>query len=135
VGERTPGRHWSEIVDIVVRELRRTIDIEAVILHGSWARGGGGDWSDVDLLVVTDSVKSMGILDRLYISAEYRRYGVDLLLYTFEELERMASKGNPLALSALIEGTPMVSSRRVEELRSRVAKIYSRRGRMWIRTG
>jgi hypothetical protein len=59
---------------------------------------------------------------------------VDLLLYTFEELERMASKGNPLALSALIEGTPMVSSSRVEELRSRVARIYSRRGRMWVRT-
>ena len=105
-----------------------------MILHGSWARGGGGDWSDVDLLVVSDSVKSMSILNRLYISAEYRRYGVDLLLYTFEELERMASKGNPLALSALIEGTPIVSSRRVEELRSRVAKIYSRRGRMWVRT-
>jgi predicted nucleotidyltransferase len=135
VGERTPGKHWSEIVDIVVRELRGTIDIEAVILHGSWARGGGGDWSDVDLLVVTDSVKSMSVLNRLYISAEYRRYGVDLLLYTFEELERMASKGNPLALSALIEGTPIVSSRRVEELRSRVAGIYTRRGRMWIRTG
>jgi predicted nucleotidyltransferase len=135
VGERTPGKHWSEVVDHVVRELRRTIDIEAVILHGSWAKGGGGDWSDVDLLVVTDSVKSMSALDRLYISAEYRRYGVDLLLYTFEELERMASKGNPLALSALIEGTPIVSSSRVEELRSRVARIYTRRGRMWIRTG
>jgi predicted nucleotidyltransferase len=135
VGERTPGKHWSEVVDFVVRELRKTIDIEAVILHGSWARSGGGDWSDVDLLVVTDSVKSMSVLDRLYISAEYRRYRVDLLLYTFEELERMASKGNPLALSALIEGTPIVSSRRVEELRSRVAKIYTRRGRMWIRTG
>ena len=134
MGERTPGKHWSEIVDIVVRELRGTIYIEAVILHGSWARSGGGDWSDVDLLVVTDSVKSMSVLDRLYISAEYKRYGVDLLLYTFEELERMASKGNPLALSALIEGTPIVSSSRVEELRSRVAKIYSRRGRMWVRT-
>ena len=60
---------------------------------------------------------------------------MDLLLYTFEELERMASKGNPLALLALIEGTPIVSSRRVEELRSRVARIYTRRRRMWIRTG
>lgn len=60
---------------------------------------------------------------------------MDLLLYTFEELERMASKGNPLALSALIEGTPIVSSRRVEELRFRVARIYTRRRRMWIRTG
>jgi hypothetical protein len=77
----------------------------------------------------------MSVLDRLYISAEYKRYGVDLLLYTFEELERMASKGNPLALSALIEGTPIVSSSRVEELRSRVARIYTKRGRMWIRTG
>ena len=133
MGGRTFGKPWVEVVDFVVRKLRERFDVEAVLLHGSWARGGGGDWSDVDLVVITDSVKGMNILDRFYISAEFRGYRVDVVFYTFEELEKMASKGNPLALSALIEGIPIVISSRVEQLRSRIARSYVRRGRVWVR--
>ncbi len=133
MGENTSGKPWAEVVDLVVRKLREMFDVEAVLLHGSWARSGGGDWSDVDLLVITDSVKAMNVLDRFYISAELRKYRVDVLLYTFEELEKMASKGNPLALSALVEGIPIVISGRVEQLRSRIATSYVRRRRVWIR--
>ena len=132
MGGRTSGKPWVEVVDFVIRKLRERFDVEAVLLHGSWARGGGGDWSDVDLVVITDNVKGMNILDRFYISAEFRRYRVDVVFYTFEELDRMASKGNPLALSALIEGIPIVISSRIEQLRSRIARSYVRKGKVWI---
>jgi len=133
MGGRTSGKPWVEVVDFVVRKLRERFDVEAVLLHGSWARSGGGDWSDVDLVVITDNVKGMNILDRFYISAEFRGYRVDVVFYTFEELEKMASKGNPLALSALIEGIPIVISSRVEQLRSRITRSYTRKGRVWVR--
>gem|GEM_PF-417533 len=132
MGERTSRKPWVEVVDFVVRKLRERFDVEAVLLHGSWAKGGGGDWSDVDLVVITDSVKGMNVLDRFYMSAEFRGYRVDVVFYTFEELDRMASKGNPLALSALIEGIPIVISSRVEQLRSRIARSYVRKGKVWI---
>jgi len=133
MGGRTFGKPWVEVVDFVVRKLRERFDVEAVLLHGSWARSGGGDWSDIDLIVITDDVRKIDILDRFYISTEFRGYRVDVVFYTFEELDRMASKGNPLALSALVEGIPIVISSRIEQLRSRIARSYVRRGRVWVR--
>jgi len=44
----------------------------------------------------------------------------------------MAMRGNPLALSALIEGVKVVSSKRVDELSRKLSETYTRRGRMWI---
>jgi predicted nucleotidyltransferase len=33
----------------VLSRLGERIRVEAAIVFGSWARGGGGEWSDVDL--------------------------------------------------------------------------------------
>jgi len=35
-----------------------------VVLHGSFACGGFNVWSDVDLLVVSERFRGVGILDR-----------------------------------------------------------------------
>ncbi len=43
----------------------------------------------------------------------------------------MARRGNPLILSALIEGIRIVSSERIEKLPMDIAKLYTRAGRMW----
>jgi len=48
------------------------------------------------------------------------------------KLESMAMRGNPLALSALVEGVKVVSSKRVDELSRKLSETYTRRGRMWI---
>ncbi|MEM1538374.1 MAG: hypothetical protein QXK12_01935 [Candidatus Nezhaarchaeales archaeon] len=45
----------------------------------------------------------------------------------------MVKKGNPLALSALIEGKPIILFQRVEDLIKRVKNAYTRMGRAWIR--
>jgi len=116
----------------VLRKLGERIRVEAAIVFGSWARGGGGEWSDVDILVVSSDVANLGILDRFSISAEYAREGVDLFIYTPEELESMVRRGNALALSALVEGVPVVTCNRVERLRQEASSRYRRLGRMWV---
>lgn len=124
---------WVKVVEDVVKELSRKFRVEAAIVFGSWTRSGGGEWSDVDLLVITDDVRSVNPLDRFYISVEFRRYGVDLFLYTYDEFERMCLKGNPLTLSALLEGLYIVSNEKVLTLRDRLYSKYRRDGRVWIR--
>lgn len=123
---------WVKIVENVIKELSKKFRIEAAIVFGSWVRSGGGEWSDIDLLIITDDVGFMRPLDRFYISAEFRRYRVDLFLYTYDEFERMCLKGNPIALSALLEGYYVVSSERVLRLRGRLVSKYYRDGRVWV---
>ena len=81
------------------------------------------------LLIVSDDAKDIGILERFSIAAELRREKIDTFIYTYEELVNMVNKGNPLALSALIEGIPIKLSKRIEEQSS---KMYKRVGRCWV---
>ena len=62
----------------------------------------------------------------------YRAKRVDLFIYTFREVESMMRRGNPLILSALVEGTPIKVSSRVENLMIEARKRFRREGRMWI---
>ena len=133
MGEKTVNRAWIKRVDEVVREIEKKFCVEALIVFGSWSRSGGGEWSDLDLLIVTEGVRGTNPLDRFTVSAELRKYGVDVFFYTFEELESMTLKGNPLALSALIDGIILRASPRTYELRERTKNTYTRRGRTWIR--
>lgn len=132
MGENTFEKSWISAVEEAVKKIREKVGlVEAVIVIGSWSRSGGGVWSDVDVLVVTDEVEGMNILDRFAIASELDLRRVDVFMYSYSELESMARKGNPLALSALIEGVKLISSRRVDELARRVSKHYIRIGRMW----
>lgn len=60
------------------------------------------------------------------------REKIDVFIYTYEELVNMMNKGNPLALSALIEGIPIKLSKRIEELKNKAQKMYKRVGRCWV---
>ncbi|PUA34022.1 MAG: hypothetical protein B7O98_01010 [Zestosphaera tikiterensis] len=132
MGENTFEKSWISAVEEAVKKIREKVGlVEAVIVIGSWSRSGGGVWSDVDVLVVTDEVEGMNILDRFAIASELDLRRVDVFMYSYSELESMARKGNPLALSALIEGVKLISSRRVDELARRISKHYIRIGRMW----
>ena len=77
---------------------------EQVILFGSLARGDVGEWSDLDLLIVKETPepflqrsKEVALLCRAMV-------GVDYLVYTPDELEKMIERGNPFILEALQEG-------------------------------
>ena len=114
-------------------ELEDRLRVEAAFLFGSWSRSGGGPWSDVDLLVVSDDAESIDVLERFRVASLYRRKHVDLFIYTYRELEEMTLRGNPIALSALIEGIPLKLSSRVEMLARKARESYTRIGRVWIR--
>jgi len=123
---------WRGAVREALERLARRFSVESAIVFGSWSRRGGGEWSDVDLLVVTEAVESVSVLDRFRITTEYKIQRVDLFLYTYKELEDMVKKGNPLALSALVDGVPVKLSDRVSALIEYAKRRYERRGRFYV---
>jgi predicted nucleotidyltransferase len=133
MGEEAIRENWVKNVERVLSELSREFNVEAAIVFGSWSRSGGGDWSDVDLLIVSNSVSELSILDRFSLTSEFRKWRVDVFLYTLKELENMVNKENPIALSALVEGIPLIMNREVEKLRRKAISTYKRIGRVWIK--
>lgn len=133
MGEEAIRENWVKNVERVLSELSREFNVEAAIVFGSWSRSGGGDWSDVDLLIVSNSVSELSILDRFSLTSEFRKWRVDVFLYTLKELENMLNKGNPIAISALVEGIPLIINREVEKLRRKAISTYKRTGRVWIK--
>ncbi|MCC6054802.1 MAG: nucleotidyltransferase domain-containing protein [Thermosphaera sp.] len=133
MGEEAIRENWVKNVERVLSELSREFNVEAAIVFGSWSKSGGGDWSDVDLLIVSNSVSELRILDRFALTSEFRKWRVDVFLYTLKELENMVNKGNPIALSALVEGIPLIMNREVEKLRRKAISTYKRTGRVWIK--
>jgi len=134
VGEKTSEEPWTRVVEEVVRRISaRFSQVEAVVVFGSWSRGGGGEWSDIDILIVVDEAERYSILERFAIATELGIRGTDIFIYSYREVESMAKKGNPLILSALIEGIKIISSERIEKLSRDIAKLYTRTRRMWKR--
>ncbi|MGC9050023.1 nucleotidyltransferase domain-containing protein [Pyrobaculum sp.] len=90
----------KRVVDAIqrfVEELRREgIEVVAVYLFGSWARG---DWlvdSDVDLVIVSPHFRGVPWLKRLEMLARIEArldlpLSLDVLPYTPEELEKAKS--------------------------------------------
>lgn len=74
------------------------------IVFGSVARGEADEWSDLDLVIVTDT-------DRPFFERHKDFTGIwdvwpqlDLLIYTPEEFERMRAEGRPFLEHVLAEG-------------------------------
>lgn len=113
-------------------KVKSSFPVEAILIFGSHARNRHGDWSDIDVLVVSDHFKDISVLDRFKMLQEFKTGRIEAFAYTYEELVRMVDKGNPLALNALGEGKPLIVSPRVEKLVSLIGKRYVRKGRTWI---
>lgn len=91
---------WREVERLTVAA--KELGVQRVVLFGSLVRGNPGLTSDLDLLIVWDTP-----LDFLTRTTElYRhlrpRVAADLLVYTPNEMERMAYK--PFVRRALEEG-------------------------------
>nr|MBI3614131.1 nucleotidyltransferase domain-containing protein [Nitrospirota bacterium] len=80
------ARFCSEFLPKLVATFRPT----AVVAFGSRARGEGLAYSDLDLVIVSDSFQSVRWLDRpaRVVEALGLDFGVDLLCYTPEEYAR-----------------------------------------------
>jgi len=123
---------WSKDVEAFAEKVKSSFPVEAILIFGSYAKNQHGDWSDIDILVLSDRFKDVNILDRFKILQEFKVGRIEAFAYTYEELVRMVDKGNPLALNALSEGKPLIVSPRVEKLVSLVREKYVKKGKAWI---
>lgn len=86
----------SEIIELVTRRIVDAIRPQKIVMFGSQAVGDAVYDSDLDLLVIHDSKKSDRearlLLDRLFLK---RRFGLDLVVRTPEEVSRNLADVNP----------------------------------------
>jgi predicted nucleotidyltransferase len=90
-------------------ELRRRIAphvrrARKVIAFGSVARGEADAGSDLDLIVVADTIRPFFERFKDFAGLYEVWPRLDLLVYTPQELERMVAEDNPLVRRALHEG-------------------------------
>ena len=60
------GSRDSKVVSEFKRKVTEAFPEAEIILYGSKARGEGGEFSDLDLLVILDGVVNTSIEDRIY---------------------------------------------------------------------
>ncbi len=105
-------------------------EIEGAIVFGSWSRGG--EWSDLDLLLVSDQVKHIKMLDRFKVTSFLILSRTDVFIYTYEEVESILNRMNPSIISALAEGITIRSRERIRKLTEYARERFTRKARLWI---
>ncbi len=93
---------------------------ERLYLFGSWARGEEDELSDIDLVVIKQT--SSPFFDRLREATRLLppdMGGVDILVYTPEEFEKMKEEGNAFAELIAEEGALIYDRQRKSEENSR----------------
>ena len=94
----------QEAIDEVVRQIVEKFKPQKIILFGSYARGNPRPESDVDLLIVLDT-----LLKETKQSLEIRRhlgvmFGLDLVVYTPQHLKDRVEMGDWFLRDILKEG-------------------------------
>jgi predicted nucleotidyltransferase len=77
-------------------QLAERLDVVAVVVFGSVARGDFNKWSDVDVLVVARGLPE-GARDRLALLGADSPLGVQPIGWTPEELARRVARRDPIA--------------------------------------
>lgn len=89
-------RVTPEIIRYVCDRIIEAINPRQIVLFGSQAQGEARRGSDLDLLVVHDTPRSdrevRRQLEKLFL---HRRFGLDLIVRTPEEVARNLADGNP----------------------------------------
>ncbi|OYT48228.1 MAG: hypothetical protein B6U85_03160 [Desulfurococcales archaeon ex4484_42] len=110
-----------------VKLLTRELNVKAVILFGSRARGDWMPWSDYDLLIIADFKekyldrisKVLDILKNIHLPIEPHPY-------TISEALEMLRRGNPIIVDALEEGRILYSTAEFEILTKEYEKLKKR---------
>lgn len=95
----------------MVDELKRDETVSKVIVFGSVATGEIHEWSDIDLVVVQET--SLPFLERIRVLLQRLepRVGVDLLVYTPEEFERLCRERSFFRDEILSKGKTLYEKR------------------------
>jgi predicted nucleotidyltransferase len=99
-------------IEQVATKLGTAANAERVILFGSYARGDAREHSDVDFMIVADSTLPRFKRSReLYKMLRPHPFGMDIVVYTPEEIER--GKRTPVSFvsSVLQEGKTLYDRR------------------------
>lgn len=89
-----------------VDALARRLSLAGVAVGGSVARGDFNQWSDIDVVVVSDDLPP-DALERLTLLHAGRPGRVEPHGYTREEFRRAIARGDSLAREALELGVPL----------------------------
>ncbi|MFH1786246.1 MAG: nucleotidyltransferase domain-containing protein [archaeon] len=98
------GKIVDEFLSGVKEELGERL--QSVVLFGSYARGGGTERSDIDLLTLSSSLKDKGVVDRIASTIEMR-YGksISTVVADLESMKKMlASETSTVGTEALTDG-------------------------------
>ncbi|WP_297514499.1 nucleotidyltransferase domain-containing protein [Thermococcus sp.] len=96
--------YWEEIQQYV-QDIVRALNPKLILLHGSIARGTFGIGSDVDILIVAESLpKNPNERLKLLYSLDRTRAPLDPKAYTPTEVLKMLRKGHPLIMDAMEDG-------------------------------
>jgi len=140
--DRIPQERYVQLVCDVFREVRQVVDLTALALYGSVARGTAAPNSDLDLLVVSpDFTGSVGQRITVLYEAEKRvreelrwlhQHGVYVTLSFYPLHPREVRRLPPILLDVSEEGIVLYDRERVLEeallqLRLRLLKLKARR--------
>lgn len=79
------------------KQLARRLDVSAVVVFGSVARGDFNKWSDLDVLVIAPRLPDAG-LERLELLMADAPPGVQPVGWTPAELAERRGRGDPIAV-------------------------------------
>ena len=88
-----------EAIEELIHHIKDTLKVKKLILFGSRARGQASEYSDIDLLVITEKSKKFADRDKLAdISAEINvDYGVSISCLYYNDIEWETGENiNPL---------------------------------------
>lgn len=96
-------------LDVIVKAILGRVAAQAIVLFGSQARKDATERSDIDLLVVASKEAMAGvprheILGKVYRDVAEIPIGIDLLLYTPQEVDARRGSLNHVIAHALREG-------------------------------
>lgn len=91
------------------------LDVVAVVVYGSVARGDFNAWSDVDVLVIASNLPER-LQDRLALLIPFAPPGVQPLGWTIDEFSLQLARGNAIAREALERGVVVSGEERFRTL-------------------
>ncbi|MBW3604035.1 MAG: nucleotidyltransferase domain-containing protein [Actinobacteria bacterium] len=97
-------------------DLPGSLDVQAVVVFGSVARGDFNKWSDVDVLVVAEQVADDPLERQRAVEPAPGR--VQPVLWTPQEYRRRRRQRDPIALETWSKGVWLRGSRHDPELRA-----------------
>ena len=120
----------KKVLDKVLEKVASKFKIDLVLLHGSYAKGTYiEEFSDVDIIVVSDDFEGVPVGERLAILAELlagMEKTVEAIAYTKREFIKHMRDFNPLVLDALEYGIPVFKTDFYQEVLKEFKRLKER---------